>query len=422
MLIGSESCDDRSDHPPNNRPPGSRFETRGRDTIAPVFERHQIRLLLLSVAIVTVSTQPVFLLGAAFFEIGPELGIGPLGLGYLTAGFFLASSVSSLVLGRWVQSVGWRRAMRLNVVVSGALLVLIALFGGSLAGFGVLLVLAAAVYGMANPAANLALATHTDPRWAATVYGIKHAGIPSSTLLAGFAVPVVVVHFGWRAAFVLSAGLAIGVFLLIPKHEGLAPSHYLGAPIRGRPLDRTGMIGLAVAAALGAIAATALGTYLVSAAVDGGFSEAASGVIQFVGSGASIAVRLSAGVLFDRRKAAGYVGLIALMGVGAASFAVLPLTAGATFVAFVLIGYMSGWAWPGLMTYTVVDANRTSAARSTATVQAGIFVGAGGGPLVIGAAVERWGYDAAWWIVAAALIVGTLTVIATRRRVYAPLP
>ena len=42
-------------------------------------------LLPLAVAVVTLSTQAVFLVGAAFFQIGPEFGIGPLGLGLLTA-------------------------------------------------------------------------------------------------------------------------------------------------------------------------------------------------------------------------------------------------------------------------------------------------------------------------------------------------
>lgn len=389
------------------------------NTIAPVLDRHQSRLLLLSVAIVTVSTQPVFLLGAGFFQIGPEFGIGPLGLGFLTAAFFLTSSVSSVFLGRWVQTVGWRRAMRLNVLTSGLLMVAIATLARSVWAFALLLVCGAGVYGMANPAANLALATHTDPGRAATVFGIKHAGIPSSTLLAGFAVPVVIVTAGWRAAFVLSASLAALVFLLIPSSERVAPLHFAEAPTRGRPLDRFSMIGLTVAAALGAVAATALGTYLVSAAVDGGFTESAAGTLQFAGSGASIVIRLVSGVVSDRRRIAGYAGLMVLMGTGALAFVALPGVAGLSFAAVVVLAYMTGWGWPGLMTYTVVDANRSSVASSSALVQAGVFVGAGGGPLGIGLAVDRWGYDAAWSIVAVSLTLGTFIVALTYRRAYA---
>lgn len=384
-----------------------------------MFDRHQLRLLLLSVAIVTLSTQPVFLLGAAFFQIGPELGLGPVGLGTLTALFFLTSSVSSLALGRWVQAVGWRPAMRLNVVVSGALLLAVAGFARSVWSLGVLLVLAAAVYGMANPAANLSLARHTDPRRAATVFGFKHAGIPSSTLLAGLTVPVVIVDAGWRAAFVGSAMLAVPIFLLVPGSEQEAPERFVEAPIRGRPLDRSGMASLSVAAALGAVAATALGTFLVSAAVDIGFTESAGGVLQFIGSGASIGMRVLAGVTFDRRRLAGYSGLIGLMGLGAVAFAALPLAAGAFFSVVVVLAYMTGWGWPGLMTYTVVDANRRSAASSSAIVQAGVFVGAGAGPLGIGVAVDRLGYDAAWVIVTTCLLAGTVILGLTYRRAYA---
>ncbi|NIR37874.1 MAG: MFS transporter, partial [Actinobacteria bacterium] len=45
------------------------------------------RLMAVAILIVTVSTQPVFLLGAGFLQIGGELGFGPTGLGVLTASF-----------------------------------------------------------------------------------------------------------------------------------------------------------------------------------------------------------------------------------------------------------------------------------------------------------------------------------------------
>ena len=72
------------------------------------------RLLAGAILIVTVSTQPVFLLGAGFLRIGDELGFGPAGLGVLTAAFFLTASIASAPLGRVVERIGWQRAMRLN--------------------------------------------------------------------------------------------------------------------------------------------------------------------------------------------------------------------------------------------------------------------------------------------------------------------
>ena len=51
----------------------------------------------------------------------------------------------------------------------------------------------------------------TDPDRQATLFGAKHAGIPGSTLLAGLAVPVIVVQYGWRWAFVAAAATALAV-------------------------------------------------------------------------------------------------------------------------------------------------------------------------------------------------------------------
>ena len=161
------------------------------------------RLLVLAILVITVSTQPAFLLGAAFFQIGDEFGIGPVGLGALTSSFFLTASVASAPMGRWVQRVGWQRAMRVNTRGSAAVMFAIALLARNFWTMGGLLVLAACVYGISNPAANLALSDHTDPRRRATIFGAKHAGIPASALLAGLP--------DWALAevIILQSGVAI---------------------------------------------------------------------------------------------------------------------------------------------------------------------------------------------------------------------
>ena len=56
------------------------------------------RLVAVAIVIVVVSTQPVFLLGAAFLDMGPEFGFGTAGLGVLTAAFFLSASLASAPL------------------------------------------------------------------------------------------------------------------------------------------------------------------------------------------------------------------------------------------------------------------------------------------------------------------------------------
>jgi predicted MFS family arabinose efflux permease len=396
------------------RPPSTPYDP-------PVFNRRQVRLLFLGVLIITASTQPAFLVGAAFFQIGPEMGLGPVGLGGLTAVFFLTASVTSTPLGHWVQRVGWRAAIRVNSVVSALLMLSIGLFARSTWTLAALLLLAAAVYGMSNPAANLALARHTDPERAATVFGIKHAGIPSSTLLAGLAVPVVVIAFGWRTGFYASAALAAAMFFMVPRDEDTAAAERSArAPSRGIPLDRRQLVALGVVAGLGALAAAALRTYMVSAAIDEGFSEPAAGWLQFAGSAATITARVAIGVWFDRRRAHGFDGLLWLIGIGAVVIALIPLASGPAFASLVLVAYVTGWAWPGLMTYTVVDANRQLAASSSAITQAGTFVGAGAGPLLLGVVIERWSFDAAWLVVAVSLGLGAVLVRWVRNSVFPP--
>jgi MFS family permease len=231
-------------------------------------------LVLLAVSIVVVSTQPVFLLGAAFLSIGPEFGFGTTGLGVLTAAFFLSASAASAPLGRLVQRVGWQRAVRFNATISG---------------------------------------------------------------------------------------------------------------------------------------------YLVAAAVDRGFTEAAAGWLLFAGSAASIAGRVTVGYVTDRRNGRGFGAMTALTAFGVIVFWLFGTVTGVAFSGLVLAAFATGWGWPGLMTFTVVNANTGSAARSSGITQAGIFFGAGAGPVVIGVVAERWGFDAIWILVGAALAVASVAIAAVGR-------
>jgi MFS family permease len=376
------------------------------------------RLLVLAVLVVTTGTQAVFLLGASFFQIGPELGLGTVGLGALTAAFFLTASITSAPLGRWVQRVGWQRAMRLNLRASAGLLTSIAVGARSAWSLAALLIVSAGVYGMSNPAANQALADHTDPDRQATLFGAKHAGIPGSTMLAGLAVPVIVVQFGWRWAFVAAAVLALCVSLLVPTGD----LSHLPAPKsrRGRqapqPMSTRYLLALAVGSAFATWAAIGLGTFLVSASLDVGLSESAAGTLQFAGSACSILARIVAGAVTDRVHGRGFYGMAVMAGMGAIVFFLLPGSAGIWFMVLVVAAFATGWGWPGLMTYTVVNANRGSAAASSAVTQSGVFVGAGLGPLLLASVIERWSFGGGWVVVGVGLVAATVIVTVAGRR------
>jgi cyanate permease len=79
-------------------------------------------------------------------------------------------------------------------------------------------------------------------------------------------------------------------------------------------------------------------------------------------------------------------------------------------VVLVVAAFATGWGWPGLMTFTVVNANVATAAASSGITQAGIFLGAGAGPVVLGWTIDQAGFGASWLLVAAALAVAAVIV------------
>lgn len=373
--------------------------------------------MAVAILVVTVSTQPVFLLGAAYLQMSDEFGYGPTGLGVLTAVFFLTASLSSTPLGRVVERIGWQRAMRINVVATMLITLTIALAARDVAVLAGLLFVSGLVYGLANPSANQALADHVNPHRRGLMFGLKHAGIPSSTLVAGLAVPALVLTLGWRAAFASSLVLGIVVLLLIPSQPVPATADRHRPDLRRYvpPLSRGLLSSLAAASSFATWAAIGLSTYLVAASVDVGLSETQGGLLLFAGSGASILSRIAAGAVTDRVGGKGFGAMAVLMGGGAVVFAFLVAATGATFAVLVLAAFATGWAWPGLMTYTVVNANAGSAASSSAITQAGVFVGAGVGPVVLGAIIDAWGFDAGWIAVTLALVVASGGVSAVGR-------
>lgn len=244
------------------------------------------------------------------------------------------------------------------------------------------------------------------------MFGLKHAGIPSSTLLAGPAVPLVIVSFGWRWAYVLAPVLGPVVLALVPAHrDSPAVPRATEDPRRVlAPLTTRRLVAFATGVALATWAATSLGTYLVAAAVDVGYSESAAGLLLFTGSLASITGRVIAGHVTDRLGSKSFGGVATMVGMGSIVFALLATAEGPWFAVLIIAAFATGWGWPGLMTYAVVNANLGTVAASSAITQAGVFLGAGTGPLVLGMVADAWSFSAAWLVVAGALAMSAALV------------
>ncbi len=377
------------------------------------------RRLLLAILLVALASLPVFLLAASFLQLEEDIGLTTTRLGVLAAAFFLTAAIASAPLGRVVERIGWQRAMRINVVGSAAVLIAFLAFARSFTAFFVLLVVGGAIYGLANPAANKSLAEQVSPDRRGIIFGLKHAGIPASTLLAGLAIPLIIVRFDWPASFAMALVLAPVVWLLIvTDSDEPSPIPAVDEPGRGaRPLSAAHLATLAGAAALSTWAALSLSIFLVEASVEeASLTESGAGLLLFAGSLASIIGRMTAGAVTDRIRGRGFATLAVLMGTGSLVFLLLRPATGAMFVVLVLVAFATGWGWPGMMTFTVVNANASTVAASSAITQAGIFLGAGLGPVVLGWVIENTSFQTSWAVVSLALLIAASIVTIVGRR------
>lgn len=369
------------------------------------------RLVAASILVVTAATQPAFIAAATIEQAGPEVGYGAQMLGFMTAAFFLTAAVSSrLIGGPVVERIGWRRSMIVNTAGAGIVSTSLGLFADSVSAMFVGLIAAAVVYGLANPAANLALAREVDPTRQGLIFGLKHAGIPTSSMLAGLAVPTIALTLGWRWVYGAAALLAALVLAVIPPERSASTPE--AVPVEPPPGMSVGWLTLiSLGSAFATVAAMALGTFHVDAAIERGFSEGGAGLLLAFGSAASIAARVAYGQLADRFRSNGLTWVAMATAAGAVTFFGFTVLPSGLFVAATAIAFATGWGWPGLVTFGVVRANEGRPAGSTAITQAGVFLGAGVGPAGLGWLIENRSYDAAWITTALSLTIATAIML-----------
>lgn len=119
----------------------------------------------------------------------------------------------------------------------------------------------------------------------------------------------------------------------------------------------------------------------------------------------------------DRREGGHLRTVATLLAGGVAGFALL---AGAEsplgLVLGALLAFASGWGWPGLFNFAVVNENRASPATVTGYTLTGAYTGSALGPLLFGLVVEQASDGVAWGSAALAL-ASAATVLTARRLV-----
>jgi MFS family permease len=376
------------------------------------------RVLLATAAVTTSCVLPSFLLGAMAVQVRRDLGFDTSGVGLAFAAFFGSASLLSAPLGRVTEAHGPVRSLRLASVVTAASCLVVAATARSFAGLVVPIAVAGAANALCQPAANLLIARAVPVGRQGFAFAVKQAAVPFSTLLAGAAVPVIALTVGWEWGFVVAAVVALLSGAVLRADVSVTGT---GPPLRGR--DRRGsdvpfavMATLAVGIGFGAAAGGTLGSFLVSAAVDGGVSEGAAGWLLTGGSLAGIIVRLAAGARADRRDG-GHLRVVALMLLlGAGTFAVLSTTTPLAYAVAGPLAFCTAWAWPGLFNLAVVRANPTRPAAATGITQTGTYLGAVSGPLLFGVIADHHGFRAAWFVAAAFALVASVGMLRGRVR------
>lgn len=356
---------------------------------------------------------PVFLLGGLAVLVREDLGFSEAQLGLAASTFFSVAALTAVGAGRIAARTGAWTATVLAAAISA-----LALIGMATAQAYAALLLALALGGVANSLAQIGtngtLARVVPRHRQGLAFGVKQAAIPAATLLAGFALPVVGLTFGWRASFGAAATLAVVYVLFAPRPVERAdaagtPGNRAGdAPVRA-------LVVVAVAAALAAAAVNGLAAFLVESAVTAGFSASGAGVLLGCGSALGVAARVLVGWVADRR-AGGHLKIVGvMMATGAAGMALLATGTPTAFYAGTALVFALGWSWPGLMTFAVVRLNPGAPAVATSYTQTGVFAGGATGPLVFGLLVSGGSYRLAWSAAALAMLAASGLMLTGRQ-------
>jgi MFS family permease len=354
------------------------------------------RVTAVSLATMVAAIAPVHLFGALAPDFQEAFSFGDAEQGYAVAAYFAVSALLSKWGGGLSDRFGPSPTLRFGTAMAG-----IGVIGIILApsyGFVVAALCVAAVGNAINqPSNNTFITSGVPAHRRGLALGIKQAAIPTSTGLAGLALPTIAVSLGWEAAYVGAAILAAVAILAMPYVEPLVAAPAIRQRYRPSPL----MWRVAIGAAFGAGAVSNIGAFLVRTLEEAGFSSGLAGTIQVVGSVALISSRVGWGAVMDRRSVNRFGFATVLLLLGTLAYPLIATGNSALVVIGALMAYGFGWSWPGVVHLATVEHNPTATGAASGVVQGGMFTGAMIGPAVFGVLADVHGFGWAWLFVAA---------------------
>ena len=368
-------------------------------------------LVISATVMATVSTVlPGFLIGAMSVQVSAEMGVSEAAYGWGLGSFFGAAMLGSILLGRLSQRIGALSQMTLALGLSAAAQLALAATARSFGAVIGFLVVAGLCNAANQASVNLALAQARLPRLGLAV-SIKQSGLPTATLLAGFAVPALALTVGWRWAYVASAGFALASLMMARAAAGSSTPRAAANGASAPKSSSRDLFGAAAVGAFLAFSAGSLNAWGVGSGVDAGLGEGAAGLFLSLGAATGITLRLICGWVSDTMRARPFmVGGVTAM-VGSAGMALLALRSPGFHVAAMLLAFGAGWIWPVFTNFGIVRANPEAAGAATGVTQMGIYVGVFVGPLFTGWIIEHSGYPLMWLAVAASSVIGATIAI-----------
>lgn len=374
----------------------------------------------------------VLALGVMMPAVAQDLAIDPKLVGLFTAIIYGVACVTALAAAEPIVRLGAVRICQFALLMAAIGLACNAL--SAVAATVVAVLFIGAAQGPINPASAHVLAQRVPREWFGIVFSIKQTGTPLGFALAGLIFPLLLVLVGWQGASLIAAAAAVTAAVIVELLRSQLdtnvaagkPSGGIWPSIRFVFIHRELRV-LGVAAFVYVIAQHTFTFYLVTYLYEHcGLSIARAGLLLSISQFAGTAVRLVSGGLgdrFPRMKLLGWTGV----GMTAGCVATGLLAADTPFWAMtlVVVGYgsvVSSWNGTSQAEFAHLAPPGTTAA--VASVQTALaFSGAVVGPPIFAAIAALASYRAAFFTVAAVvLITAVWQIVAARAVTPIPIP
>jgi MFS family permease len=361
------------------------------------------------------------LIGAVAPQLKDDLSIGSSALGLAVSCFWLTTGLSAGLGTSHINRRGWRFASSIALCVGVVAQVGLCFANSSLVSLMLWLALAGSAYGIVAPASNIVVTEGVPERLHGVAIAAKQAASPIAGVVAGLAVPLVALRFGWQWMFALAALCSILALCAIRLPSGTAddPEAYVVdglAPPTTRASGALPIWLVTTSAALGTLPIGAVMTFSVVALTDAGISLGTAGLVIALSGAVSFTTRILAGWGVDRVGSDGVLPSAGLLLAGAGAMAALATGIPWLCVLGTVLGFCAGQGWPALMLVGVLTHHRDNRAFASGRFQMGTATGAALGPLLFGAVTDTVSMAMAFQLMALSGIASASLVVVARRR------